>query len=221
MSRRDRGAWWLPLAAWAGGLVVRLLGATWRYTTSEAPGYLASKRSGARHVYAFWHSVILPMAYLRRDEGIAVLVSRHRDGELITRVIEGLGYVAARGSSTRGGEAGVRGMLQWAAQDHDLAITPDGPRGPREQAKEGIVYLAARTARPIIPIGVGASRSWVLRSWDGFRIPQPFARVHVVYGEPMRVTDAEGEAGESARLEFEAALGAVTRAARERAGEPA
>ncbi len=218
---RDRAPWWLPIAAVAGGLVVRLLGATWRYAVSEAPGYRASKASGVRHVYAFWHAVILPMAYLRRDEGIAVLVSRHRDGELITRIIEGLGYVAARGSSTRGGEAGVRGMLQWAAREHDLAITPDGPRGPKEQAKEGIVYLAARTARPIIPIGVGASRAWVLRSWDGFRIPQPFARVHVVYGEPLVVREGEGEAAEAARAAFESALHEVTRTARVSAGERA
>lgn len=219
MSRRDAAPWWLPLAVFMGGLVVRLLGSTWRYAVSESSGYRASKAAGTRHVYAFWHSVILPMAYLRRDEGIAVLVSRHRDGELITRVIEGLGYVAARGSSTRGGEAGVRGMLQWAAREHDLAITPDGPRGPREQAKEGIVYLAARTARPIVPIGVGASHAWVLRSWDGFRIPKPFARVHVVYGEPMPVTDSEGDAAEAARLAFEQTLQRVTQTARERAGE--
>jgi lysophospholipid acyltransferase (LPLAT)-like uncharacterized protein len=208
----------LPLATWAGGLVIRVLGSTWRYQVSEPPGYRASKGAGNHHVYAFWHSGILPLAYLRRDGDIAVLVSRHRDGELITRIIEGLGYVAARGSSTRGGEAGVRAMLQWAALDHDLAITPDGPRGPKEQAKEGIVYLAARTGRAIIPIGMGISRAWILRSWDGFRIPQPFARVHVIYGEPLYVAEASAAEMESARVAFEQSLNTVTRVARESAG---
>lgn len=216
---RDRAPWWLPLAAIAGGLVVRLLGATWRYSVTEPAGYKAAMAAGGRHIFAFWHSAILPLAYLRRDQHIAVLVSRHRDGELITRIIEGLGYVAARGSSTRGGEAGVRGMLQWAARNHHLAITPDGPRGPKEQAKEGIVYLAARTDRSIIPMGLGVSRAWVLRSWDGFRIPHPFARLYVVYGEPVRVPEGEGPTSEVARLAFEQAVQAVTHAARLGAGE--
>jgi lysophospholipid acyltransferase (LPLAT)-like uncharacterized protein len=103
---RARHPWWLPLAAGIGAVFVRALGATWRYTVSDAPEYSAALARGERFVYAFWHSGLLPGAVLHRDEGIAVLVSRHRDGELITRVIEHLGYVTARGSSTRGGEAG-------------------------------------------------------------------------------------------------------------------
>ena len=216
---RDRIPWWLPIAAVAGGLAVRVLGATWRYSVTEPAGYKAARASGNHHIYAFWHCGILPLSYHRRDERIAVLVSRHRDGELITRIIEGLGYVAARGSSTRGGEAGVRGMLQWAARDHDLAITPDGPKGPREKLKDGIVYLAARTDRPVIPIGFGVKSAWVLRTWDGFRIPFPFARLHVVYGDPVPMPEGEAADSEAARLAFEHALQAATQAARLGAGD--
>jgi len=152
---------------------------------SDAPEYSAALARGERFVYAFWHSALLPLAVLHRHEGIAVLVSRHRDGELITRIIERLGFVAARGSSTRGGEAGVRGMLAWAGQDRHLAVTPDGPRGPAEQVKPGALYLAERTGRRMVPIGVAADRTRAFRSWDRFRVPWPFARVLVSHGAPF------------------------------------
>ncbi len=212
---RDARPWWLPLAARAGEGLVRLLGATWRYEVVRDPAYAQAEGDRERFVYAFWHSAILPMAVLRRDEGIAVLVSRHRDGELITRVIEGLGYVTARGSSTRGGEAGVREMLAWAHAGRHLAVTPDGPRGPREQAKDGVVYLAERTQRRLVPIAVAARSVWVLRSWDGFRIPKPFARVRVAYGAPV------GTAEEGALPRFAQALEGLTRVTRDAVGENA
>src|SRR5262245_25275378 len=188
---------------------------------------------------------MLPLAVLHRHEGIAVLVSRHRDGELITRVIERLGFVAARGSSTRGGEAGVRGMLSWAGQDRQLAVTPDGPRGPAEQVKPGALYLAERTGRRMVPIGVAAHPVRALRSWDRFRIPWPFARVMVTHGAPFEpaawpaaqaagipgagpTAETAGAVGaaaqaagseECARLAFERALEAVTHDVRTRVGE--
>ena len=182
---RARHPWWLPLAAGFGAVFARVLAATWRYTVRDAPEYTAAVARGERFVYAFWHSGLLPLSMLHCDEGIAVLVSRHRDGELITRVIEHLGYVAARGSSTRGGEAGVRGMLSWAAQDRQLAVTPDGPRGPAERVKPGALYLAERTGRRMVPIGFAAHPVLALRSWDRFRIPWPFARVLVSHGAPF------------------------------------
>ena len=182
---RARHPWWLPLAAVLGAGVVRAIGATWRFTVSDAPEYSAALARGERLVYAFWHSALLPLAVLHRHEGIAVLVRRPRDGELITRIIERLGFVAARGSSTRGGEAGVRGMLAWAGQDRHLAVTPDGPRGPAEQVKPGALYLAERTGRRMVPIGVAADRTRAFRSWDRFRVPWPFARVLVSHGAPF------------------------------------
>jgi hypothetical protein len=150
-----------------------------------------------------------------KNEGTAVLVSRHRDGELITRVVEPLGIVTARGSSTRGGEAGVRGMLAWAGRDRHLAVTPDGPRGPAEQVKPGALFLAERTGRRIVPIAMAARPVRALRSWDRFRVPWPFARVLVSHGAPFQVADS----GECARLEFERALVSLTRDVRARVGE--
>jgi lysophospholipid acyltransferase (LPLAT)-like uncharacterized protein len=217
---RARHPWWLPLAAVGGAALVRVIGATWRFTVSDAPEYAAALARGERFVYAFWHSALLPLAVLHRNEGIAVLVSRHRDGEFITRVIERLGFVAARGSSTRGGEAGVRGMLAWAGRDRHLAVTPDGPRGPAEQLKPGALFLAERTGRRMVPIGVAARPVRALRSWDRFRVPWPFARVVVSHGAPFQPTDpSAGSEDERDRRAFEQQLASLTLDVRTRAGE--
>lgn len=215
-----RHPWWLGPAAVAGAWLVRLLCSTWRYDHDDAAEYTAALASGERFVYAFWHCGILPMAAMRRDEGIAVLVSRHRDGELITRVIQRLGYVTARGSSTRGGDAGVREMLAWADAGRHLAVTPDGPRGPAEVVKEGLVYLAARSGRRVVPIAMGVRSAWKLRSWDRFRIPYPFARVTVSHGAPLALPALESER-EEARARIERALHDLTLEMRSRAGEDA
>ena len=182
---RSRQPWWLPLAAVFGAGLLRAIGTTWRFTVSDAPEYTAALARGERFVYAAWHSGLLPLAVFHRHDGIAVLVSRHRDGELITRVIERLGFVTARGSSTRGGEAGVRGLLAWAGRDRHIAVTPDGPRGPAEQVKPGLLFLAERTGRRMVPIGVAAHPVRALRSWDRFRVPLPFAHVLVAHGKPF------------------------------------
>lgn len=208
---RRRYPWWMKPAAWAGALVVRCFGSTWRIERVGIAEYDAVLDRGERCIYAFWHSGMLPLVYTHRGRGIAVLVSRHRDGELITRIIERLGFVTGRGSSTRGGEEGLRDMLDWAERGHLLAITPDGPRGPAETVKPGLLYLASRTGFPVVPVATAGASAWRLRSWDGFRIPRPFARVVVAYGAPMAVAaglDREGL--ERRRRDVERAIADLT-----------
>jgi lysophospholipid acyltransferase (LPLAT)-like uncharacterized protein len=166
---------------------------------------------GEACIFALWHSRILPLTFTHRGLGVAVLISRHRDGELIARMVEHLGYVTARGSSTRGGGEGAREMLTFAERGRALAVTPDGPRGPKEVVKIGLVYLASRSGLPVIPVGASASREWRLRSWDGFRIPQPFSRLVVAYGESIEVPpELEGEALEPWRERIERGVAAIT-----------
>lgn len=224
---RARHPWWLGAAALLGAWFIRAVAMSWRYRVADAPEYASAVATGERFVYAFWHSGLLPLALSHCDEGIAVLVSQHRDGELITRLIHRLGYVTGRGSSTRGGDQGVREMLGWAEQGRHLAITPDGPRGPAERVKDGLVYLAARTGRRVVPIGLGTRPAWVLRSWDRFRVPRPFARVVVMHGAPIAMDtpveslseQSRAECDEHLRAQLEAALGTLTLEARRRAGD--
>ncbi len=210
---------WMRLAAPLGAALVRAIGATWRLDRSGIAEYDAEIARGRRCIFAFWHSRLLALTYTHRSRGVAVLVSRHQDGELITRVIARLGFVTARGSSTRGGEEGLREMIEWAGRGHLLAITPDGPRGPAEQVKAGLVYLASRSGLPVVPAAAAASPVWRLRSWDRFRIPPPFARVVVAYASPIFVPpDLDRDALETWRLEVEQSIRTLTREVDERLG---
>jgi hypothetical protein len=204
--------WWTEPASLLGTGLLTALGLTWRvgWLDPDGPG-AAIARSG-RCIFALWHSRLMALTFTHRHRGVAVLVSQHRDGELITRVIERWGYVAARGSSTRGGEEGTRELLESASQGRTLAITPDGPRGPAEMVKPGLVYLASRSGLPVIPVAAAGRPEWRLRSWDGFRVPKPFSRVNIVYGAPMRVPPDLSRADlETWRTGIERALAELTR----------
>jgi lysophospholipid acyltransferase (LPLAT)-like uncharacterized protein len=150
-----------------------------------------------------------------------VLVSQHLDGQVIARILERLGYHTGRGSSTRGGGEGVRALLAHAQVGRDLAVTPDGPRGPAEVVKPGVIYLASRSGLPVIPVAAASRPSRRLESWDGFRVPGPFARVRVAMGPPLRVPAVlDDTARERWRQRLESALREMTTRVRAEVGEP-
>ncbi len=167
---------------WLGPWILRLLGTSLRVERHGHEGYLRHRREKQPVVFVFWHRVLLPLAWIHRNEGVVVLVSRHSDGELIARVVERMGFATARGSSTRGGSTGLRQLVRAARSGRDLALTPDGPRGPSGSFKTGALLAAQLQGLPVIPVGVTVDRAWVLSSWDRFVIPKPFTPVHVRYG---------------------------------------
>ena len=199
-------AWAPAVAAWG----VRLLGLTLSIRRDErAVEPLWQARAPV--IYAVWHGqiLLLPLLYGRR--AVCVLASRSRDGELLTRYIGRFGIEAVRGSSSRGGAAALRHLARWLEEGREVVVVPDGPRGPSEVVKPGIVGLARLSGAAIVPVAVGASSEWRLGSWDGFRIPRPFARCVARFGEPIhvaRVVDRRAE--EAAREEVEAALRALS-----------
>ena len=178
-------------------LVIRCLRATVRLV-HHGDGELRAWEAEGRHfILAFWHRHLLLMPYSYRGRRISVLVSQSKDGELIARTVARLGIDSTRGSSSRGGAAGLRGLLRKASAGWDVAFTPDGPRGPAREVQPGVILVAAATGLPIVPVALAASRGKLLRSWDRFVVPLPFSTVHFVYGEPLRVErrgEAEGEA---------------------------
>lgn len=203
--------WWLPLAAEGSAGLVLALGATWRLVRVRIHERDAQLDRGERCIFAFWHARLLPLVFTHRRRSIAVLISQHRDGELIARIIARLGFLTGRGSSTRGGEEGIRDMLRHAEDRRLLALTPDGPRGPAERVKPGLVYLASRTGFPVVPVATAASRAWTFDSWDRFQVPQPFSRVVVAYGSPIAVPAHLREAEVDAwRVRIEGAIHDVT-----------
>jgi lysophospholipid acyltransferase (LPLAT)-like uncharacterized protein len=173
-----------PLAA----LLIRLLGLTLRYEDRGDPGVTPGYAIPGPVVFAFWHRSLLACAHRFRNLDIAILISPSFDGELIARTVELLGFLPIRGSSSRGGAAGLRNMRLAYAAGHRCAITADGPRGPVFVAKPGTAQLA-NSVGPMQPgsakpagTWVGCfyalpERAWELRSWDRFLIPKPFSRV--------------------------------------------
>ncbi len=221
-AARGGGPWWVPWAGVFGAWVIRVLGWTWRIEWTGRTPVEEQLARGEPCIFAFWHARMLPLVFTHRDRGAAVLVSQSRDGELIARALERMGFVTARGSSTRGGGEGALEMLERAREGRILGITPDGPRGPAERVKPGLTWLASHSGCAVVPIATAANRAWVLRSWDGFRIPWPFARVCAAYGEPVRVPPGLDDGGhEDWRLRLEQALHEVTHQVDRRAGEAA
>ena len=163
--------------------VIRLLGSTLRFEDVCAAGVPVGDTIEGPTVFAFWHRSLLLAAYRFRGKGIAILISRSFDGELIARTVERLGFVAVRGSSTRGGSVGLRGMERaFSVEGRICAFTADGPKGPAEVAKPGAVQLAELCgAEWVGAFELRAERAWRLRSWDGFVVPKPFTRVRVTW----------------------------------------
>lgn len=209
-----------PLAA----LVIRLLGLTLRYEDRAEPGVTPGYAIPGPTVFAFWHRSLLACAHRFRNLDIAILISGSFDGELIARTVELLGFRAIRGSSSRGGAAGLRNMQLAYAAGHPCAFTADGPLGPVFVAKPGAAQLAnAVGARPAASLSTIAEptgtwvgcfyalpdRAWELRSWDRFLIPKPFSRVvltwpaHIPAGE---VTTASVQAALDRAVQMAAEL---------------
>ncbi len=194
-----------------GAAVIRALGVTWRIDVHGREHVDAARRDGGPLVFAFWHGRLLPLSYLHRDEGARVLASEHKDGELLGRVIERLGFGHVRGSSTRGGTKAILSMTDAVREGFDVALTVDGPRGPRFEAKPGAIEVAKLTGAPIIPVTTASRRHKTFASWDAFELPWPFTRVRIEYAEAIRVPrDADGEVFESVRRALDASLRRIT-----------
>ena len=183
MADEDRPRRRESLIAGVGIWVLRALAWTWRIRVTHDEALRRMRAEGRPVIFALWHGQLLPLLYHHRGEGVAILISEHGDGEIIARVAMSLGYRTVRGSTSRGAARALLGLVRVIGDGHDLAITPDGPRGPAKSFAPGALIVAQRSGAPIIPIAMSASSSWRLASWDSFVIPRPFARVHVSYGE--------------------------------------
>ena len=200
-----------PMAA----VAVRALGATLRLTEEGVAAVAPRWAAGQPLIYAVWHGRILMIPWLtarmRRTRGaraVQVLASRSRDGEMVARWVSHFGLSAVRGSSSRGGAEALRALAASVRAGEDVAVVPDGPRGPSECLQAGLVVLAAGTGAPIVPLGFAARPARRLGSWDRFLVPLPFARAAVVFGPVATV--ARGGDREIARATVERALREVT-----------
>jgi hypothetical protein len=198
----------ISAVSWLGAQVVRGWMATVRYKYRPLGPILDPwlMDSPGRYIYAFWHENMLGPLYQYARPDVHVLISKHADGQLIAELARHMGFDLVRGSTSKGGVEAVRQMLRISQTAH-IAVTPDGPRGPRRQVQPGLVYLAARTGLPVVPFGVGYPRPWRMKSWDRFAVPRPFSCMTCVTPEPIAVpADVSREELEYHRLRIERTL---------------
>jgi lysophospholipid acyltransferase (LPLAT)-like uncharacterized protein len=200
-------------------LIIRTISATLRYKYVDNRGLAP----GAKHepaIYCFWHnrlsvSAMIYRNYIRKSSaatGVAAMVSASRDGGMLVAVVQSFGVQPARGSSSRRGPQAMRELTSWAKRGYDLAITPDGPRGPRYKIAEGVVALAQLTELPVVPASYNLSWKISVKSWDRFQIPLPFSRCEVFLEKPVHVPrETSPEERESLRLKIEQTMQAVSR----------
>ncbi|MBU1702450.1 MAG: lysophospholipid acyltransferase family protein [Candidatus Eisenbacteria bacterium] len=179
-------------AVWAGrlgSLLLKSLGATWRIRILGSEREEELIQSGTPVIYAFWHGKLMTLAYTHRNRGATVLISQSRDGEIITQIIERMGYGTVRGSSSRGGLKAILDMVNLSRSGRILGVTPDGPQGPFEKVQPGLLMTAQRSGAAILAIGVAAHPSTRLGSWDAFLVPHPGARCLLSIAEPFTIPD--------------------------------
>ena len=213
-----KAKWHQRLAAALVYGLIRGLAATVRFELQDPTG-LFKGAPAARNIFSIWHnrlalSLIMYRRYVARSapqRRMAAMVSASRDGGLLARVLEHFGVEPVRGSSSRRGPQALREMISWAERGYDLAITPDGPRGPCYQVQDGVISTAQLTGLPIVPVSYHLN--WKLRpkSWDRFQVPLPFARCRIQVGEMVRVPrEATESERESLRKRLEETMKAIT-----------
>ena len=189
------------MIGWLAAFLMRALGLTLRFRVSDHSGMKAGT-SRFPVIWAFWHNrmLVVPLVqerYFKERHG-AVLTSPSKDGAIIAEIMGRFGQKSIRGSSSRRGAEAMRELANVIKNGGDVAITPDGPRGPRYKLGPGIIFLAQQTGAPVLPIHVEYSRCLRAGRWDGFMIPLPFARAHVTFGALYYVKEST-----QANAEFE------------------
>jgi lysophospholipid acyltransferase (LPLAT)-like uncharacterized protein len=175
------------LVAVLGPWLLRGLGKSWRVIQLDPPNRTWKKKSELSPIYSCWHENIPAAAFINRDRDLALLISQHRDGQMIASVLHSMGYTTVRGSSSAGGVTALRQLMRIGASEQGLVVTPDGPRGPAHSVAPGVLYLAATSGRPIWASGLAATRRWRAGSWDRMILPKFFCKVVIAYAEPLYV----------------------------------
>lgn len=207
---------------WAAAQYIRLVWYTgrWRIEGDEAAVRLFEQ--GRPLIIATWHGRLLMTPYgWRYSDRSHVLVSAHRDGQLISRTLAHFKARTITGSTRRGGTEALRRLHRLMRQGGAVGITPDGPRGPRMRVSPGIVQLARLSGAPIFPLAYSTRPRHVFQTWDRFILPLPFGRGLFLWGAPITIArDADAAAMESVRLALEASLNEITDRADAALGQP-
>ncbi len=229
LKRIAKSAFAARLASVAIGAYIRLVHATSRWTFSGREHFEAAAAEGKGVILAFWHGRLLMVPTVRGETNsrVFMLISAHRDGEIIARGVSSFGVEFIRGSAANPkkpgkNKSGASAIAQIAAalkQGHVVGVTPDGPRGPGEKVQKGVIRLAQMTGAPILPAAYSVSRGKRLKTWDRFLLAAPFSKGVYAAGPPVKIPpENDPETVETARQTVENALLRVTQQADALAG---
>jgi len=185
--RKKLVAWWGP---WLAYWIIKGLARTMRFEEIHPEIPRRVWENGIPAIGAFWHGRLFMMPVVYKGKTLSFLVSPHRDGQVVGKALIRFGFRPILGSSTRKGSSGFKQMVK--AHGSDIAITPDGPRGPRHQVQVGVIELARLTGRAILPLTFSASKKKIFNTWDRFLLPYPFSKGVFIWGEPIEV-DQNGD----------------------------
>jgi len=184
------------------------LARSWRFRARNQYHWQRLVAAKEPFIFLLWHEALLPLLWHHRRQQIAILVSEAREGQYLADYAQRIGYHLVPGSSTRGGARALLAAIRALGDGSTVAITPDGPRGPRRDIKPGVVHAAQQAGAMILPLHAVTPSAWRLRSWDRLVVPKPFAEIRLGYGEPFSV--APGMAGlEAGRTQCAAALAGI------------
>ena len=173
---------WVSGSIWCIG---SLLGKTWRYSLEGTENINPLVDRNKAVIYCFWHSHILPLAYIFRNVGVTAIVSASKDGDRATAVAQRWKHETIRGSSSKNQVSVIRQCSRVLHDKRGIVIIPDGPHGPREMVKPGAAMIALMTNAPVYPVFALPQKAWRLNSWDRFMVPKPFSRITVRFGKPL------------------------------------
>jgi len=207
------------VVAWLLYVLIKMVGATLRYRWTDRSGWFEDGKAGPA-AFCVWHnrlalSMIAYFNYVKKRNqtaGLAVMVSASKDGGFLSGILECFGVQPVRGSSSRRGAQALRELTTWGRRGYDLAVTPDGPRGPRYIVQDGIIALAQLTKMPIIPVSYRLGWKITAKSWDRFQIPLPFSRCEMIYEKPIFVPrEASESEREAFRIQLEQVLQSISK----------
>jgi lysophospholipid acyltransferase (LPLAT)-like uncharacterized protein len=173
----------------SASFAVRILLKTLRIEIRNGDSITKLAAEKKNFISAFWHGSMIIGWYIHRNENVAALVSKSKDGEVLATTLEKWNYHVVRGSSSIGGHDALKMMTDLIKENFSLTITPDGPRGPIHKMKAGAIVVAQRTTVPLFLSGIGIKKKVVLKSWDRFEVPSPFTKVVVIYSDPIIIDE--------------------------------
>ncbi|HAM39047.1 MAG: hypothetical protein A2474_00905 [Elusimicrobia bacterium RIFOXYC2_FULL_34_12] len=185
-----------------GFFYIWLIGKTSKIVVKDSGEYEELRKNKKPIIYAFWHGRQIFLVWSHKHEGVSVLISKSKDGELIAKITEKFGYRSIRGSTSKGGVESLFFLIEVAKKGNSVAFTPDGPRGPQKTVQPGVIITAQKSGLPIIPVACSIKRKYIIRHWDEFHIPFPFNKISVCHGKPIYVKESDNIENKSKELKI-------------------